>query len=239
MSQSSQQSVKYWIGIFLVMLIMLVYILPSASCSGVAIAAKGIVSISILAPPGTVYDWIGGVPAMTDNTNYDWVGGKIFVRLEVLGKPDIIANPTNWTLNGITGNGKISTNTIYYANPLGDTTAPSPTVLDTECYFTITNSSTMNINITVDCSNFSGGSANMSNSNTGSNGATSYGGYSWYSGMTYANKVIMKTSGSSILWTSTNPGDDIKIGAEIKTQTNEWTGGSSSTATMTITASAS
>lgn len=146
--------------------------------------------------------------------------------------------PTTWTLNGITGSGKIAVDTLYYSNPLGDTTVPSATVIDGECQFTWTNDSSVNIAITVNCGSFTGGSADMTNSGTGANGATSYGAYSWYSGMTYTNKVIVKSSGSDTLYTTSSPGEDKKWGAEIETRTDVWTGGTSSTATMTITAAA-
>lgn len=150
-----------------------------------------------------------------------------------------IANdPSTWTLNGITGSGKIAPDTVYYANPLGDTTTPSATVIDGECRFTITNSSTVATDLTVNCSDFSGGDANMTNSNDGSNGASSYGAYSWYSGMTYSSKVVMKTSASSVMKDGLAATTNIKWGAEIETQTGAWAGGSASTATMTITATA-
>ena len=144
--------------------------------------------------------------------------------------------PTTWTLNGITGSSKIDVNTTYYANPLGDTTQPSSTVADGECQFTWTNDSSVNIEVTVNCGSFTGGDADMTNSNSGSNGATNYGAYSWYSGMTYANKKIVKSSGSDVLYTTASPGEDKKWGAEITTRTNSWTGSSNSTATMTISA---
>lgn len=146
------------------------------------------------------------------------------------------SSPTTWTLNGITGSGKIDENTTYYSNPLGDTTSPSATVTDSECQFSWTNDSSVNITVTVNCGAFTGGSADMTNSNTGSNGATTYGAYSWYSGMTYSSKVIVKSSGSSVLYTTTTAGEDKKWGAEITTRTDSWTGSSDSTATMTITA---
>jgi len=148
------------------------------------------------------------------------------------------STPTTWTLNGITGSGVIATDITYYANPLGDTTPPGTTVADGECQFTWTNDSSVNIAITVNCGSFTGGDATMTNSGTGSNGATSYGAYSWYSGMTYANKVVVKSSGSDALYTTTTPGEDKKWGAEILTRTDAWTGGTSSTAIMTITATA-
>ncbi len=212
----------------------------------VVTAPQGSISISVLAPPGTIYDWIGGVPAKTDNTYYDWVGGTPFIRLEVVagGEPDISVSPDTWTLNDIVGDGytlkgTIAPNRTYYSNPFGDGIPPSATVQAGECQFTLTNASTVAITIVVNSSDFSGGSATMTNSNTGANGATSYGGYSWYQGMTYANKVIMKTADSGALWTSPNPGDDIKLGFEIETQENDWTGSTSSNATITITATAS
>jgi len=146
--------------------------------------------------------------------------------------------PITWDLNDITGDGLVNVDTIYYANPLGDTTAPAgAAVADAECQFTWTNDSTVSINITVNCGNFTGGSCDMGNSNSGSNGAATYGAYCWYSGLTYANKVIVQSSGSDVLYTAA-AGVDKKWGAEIETRTNAWAGATPSTATMTITAAA-
>lgn len=161
-------------------------------------------------------------------------------EVEVTATPNYLAisnTPSTWTLNGITGSGVIDVDTVYYSNPLGDTTPPSATVADGECRFTITNSSTVNIDYFVNCGNFTGGDANMTNGDSGANGATSYGGYSWYSGLSYASKVQMDSSGSGALATGQS-GASFKWGAEIETQTNAWAGGSSSTATMTISAQA-
>ena len=63
--------------------------------------------------------------------------------VEVTATPGYVSisnAPDTWTLNGIDGNGVIDPDTTYYANPAGtdDITPPSATVLDTECYFTIT-----------------------------------------------------------------------------------------------------
>lgn len=147
------------------------------------------------------------------------------------------SSPTTWGLNNITGSGYIDVDTIYYANPLGDTTAPAgANVTDAECQFTWTNDSSVNITITVNCGNFTGGDAAMGNSGTGANGATDFGAYSWYSGQAYAGKVIVKESGSDALYATTTPGEDKKWGAEIETRTDAWTGGGASSATMTITA---
>lgn len=143
----------------------------------------------------------------------------------------------NWTTGNLTGDGYIEPNTTYYSNPGGDTIAPSATVVDGECKWTVADTSSVIIVLKVTMSNFSGGGDNMTNSNAGTNGATSYGAYAWYSGMTYTNKVIIKASGSDALFTGAAAGDgDIKWGAEIKTQSNPWTSGATSTATMTIAA---
>ena len=162
----------------------------------------------------------------------------------VTATPSYIAisnGQATWTINGIAGSGVIEPSTTYYANALGDTDVPDATVGATEGYFPITNTSSVDITLTVDMENFAGGDANMTNGETGSAGATSYGAYSWYEGQTYANKVIIKTNGtgSDVLWTSPTPGADIDLGAEISTQTNAWAGGGSSTATLKITAAAS
>ncbi len=144
-----------------------------------------------------------------------------------------------WTLNGITGDSTIVEDTIYYSNPGGDTVAPSVTVVDGECRFEVTNTagSSVSVDFTVDIGDFGGGSDNSTNSDNGSNGATTFGAYSWYSGMTYASKVVAKVTGSDPMYTvGLAPAGTLKWGAEIETQTNAWTGGSSSTATMTITA---
>lgn len=148
------------------------------------------------------------------------------------------STPITWTLNNATGSGsgKVAINTKYYSNPLGEITAPSATVVDGECRFTWVNDSSVNIAITVNCGSFTDGSADMTNSNLGSNGATTYGGYSWYSGMSYSNKKIIKASSSDILYTTSTPGEDKKWGAEILTRTDVWIGSTPSTATMSITA---
>ena len=84
--------------------------------------------------------------------------------------------PSTWTINGITGDSKMDLDTVYYANPLGDTTVPSTTVVDGECRFTLTNTSNVATDITVNCGHFTGGDA-MQNSDDGSNGANAYGGH--------------------------------------------------------------
>lgn len=147
-------------------------------------------------------------------------------------------SPNLWTINGITGNDVIDINTTYYSNPLGDTQSPSVTVADGECQFTISNTSTVITNVKVDISNFSSGSNPMTNSDAGTNGAGIFGAFTWYSGMTYSAKVIAKTTASSDLKANLDPITGLLWGMEILTQTDAWTGGTSSTALITITMTA-
>ena len=84
-----------------------------------------------------------------------------------------IANaPGTWTINGLDGSGVIEPNTTYYANPDGtdDVTPPSATVFAIECNFQITNTSSVATDITVTWGDFTGGGADMTNSNAGTNG---------------------------------------------------------------------
>jgi len=149
----------------------------------------------------------------------------------------IVNAPSTWTLNGITGNSKIAPDTIYYSNPLGDTTPPSATVVDGDCRFTITNTSSVAIDLTVNCSDFIGGDA-MLNSGTGSNGVGEYGAYCWHSGMTYSSKVVVLTTGSGVMKDALAATTDIKWGAEIETQSDAWGSGDQMSATLNITATA-
>lgn len=162
-----------------------------------------------------------------------------YADVTVTASPNYIAISNaggNWTINSLTGDSKVDPNTTYYSNPLGDTTAPSATVVDGECKWTITDTSSVRIDMKVTMTDFTGGDAST-NSGTGSNGATSYGAYAWYSGMTYSNKKVVKTSGSDTLYTSGSAGaGDIKWGVEVKTQSNAWGSGDDMTATLTITA---
>lgn len=148
----------------------------------------------------------------------------------------ITNTPSTWTVNGIVNAGLIEPDTVYYSNPLGDTTSPSATVVDGECRFTVTcTTGATTCDLTVNASDLSGGDNNMTNSNTGSNGATSFGAYSYYSGMTYTSKVIAKTSGSDELYSAgLAGGNSLKWGVEVETQSDAWVGGGASTSTITI-----
>lgn len=166
------------------------------------------------------------------------VNAATSVDVTVTATPKFISisnSPGSWTINGLTGTGYIDPSTTYYSNPASDTTAPSATVIDADCNFTITNTSTIVTNIKIHMHDFSGGSANMTNGGTGTAGATSYGAYGYYSGMTFTSKVVVSTSDIELihaLGATTNK----KWGVQINTQTDAWSGGSNSTATCTITA---
>lgn len=145
---------------------------------------------------------------------------------------------TQWDLNDITGDGYIDVDTIYYANPNGDTTQPSATIVNGDCYWNWTNDSSVNIDVFVNCSAFTGGDATMTPSSDGSNGVDTCGCYSWVSGQSYPSEAeIMKTSGSTAVYTTTVEGEDKYWGAQIETRTNAWSGSGQSTATISITAS--
>ena len=153
----------------------------------------------------------------------------------------ITNSPDTWTLNGIAGDSVIQPATTYYSNPLGDTTAPAgATVATGECYFTITNTSSVDTFVDINISNFTGGSDEMTNSDAGTNGAGVFGAFSWYEGMTYpADRVIAKTTGSDNLMTDNLTAEtNLNWGMEILTQSDAWDGGTSSTATITITLTA-
>jgi hypothetical protein len=168
-------------------------------------------------------------------------------NVTVTATPSYIAvanTPGTWTLNGVKGDGFILVNTIYYAigaAKADDVTGPGETVTDDDCRFALTDTSSVNITLKVTMEDFAGGSANMANSEDGSNGATNYGAYSYYSGMTYTNKKVVKEVANigttTAMYTSTTPGGaDINWAVQVETQENAWAGSSSSTATLTITA---
>jgi len=153
-----------------------------------------------------------------------------------------IANdPATWSVGdvGVSTSARIVKNTTYYTNPLGATTVPVDPVVDGACRFTIDNTSTVAIDLTVNFIHFTGGDA-MQNSDTGSAGVGTFGAYSYCSGMTtYAtDKVIAENSGSGVLKDALGATTDIKWGLEITTQTDDWTSGDAMTSTVTITATA-
>lgn len=195
---------------------------------------------AVTAYPNNGYSFVNWSDSSTQNPRTDTnVQANISVTANFVYTCviSITNTPSGWVLNGITKNSRISPNTIYYANPLGDNLSPSATVQSNQCYFNVTVADgTCAVDLTVTWSNFSSGDAVMDNSNDGTNGATTFGAYSWYNGMTYANKVIAKSAGSNILYSNLSSGASLLWGAEVKTRTNTFTGGNSSTSTIIITA---
>lgn len=143
--------------------------------------------------------------------------------------------PDAWNPAGSTA--KILINTTYYANPLGATTAPSATVLDTECTFTITNTSTVITNLTGNFPDFASGDA-MTNINTGytTNGANAFGASSYVSGALLSAAVIIKSSASSVMITGLAATTDKKFGIAMKTKSGDFSSGTAMTSTITVTA---
>jgi hypothetical protein len=149
--------------------------------------------------------------------------------------------PGTWAPNdivgdGVTPKGTIAPDTYYYSNPLGDELEPSDPVVDGECRFTVTNTSSVPIDLTVNFPDFTGGDAST-NSEDGSNGASTFGAYSYCTGMTYSTgKVVAKTTGSDPMKENLAATTDIKWGLAYETQTDAWTSGTAMESTVVITA---
>ena len=160
----------------------------------------------------------------------------------VTGTPAYISitiAPTTYTINSDTGgNSGMLINTTYYSNPLGGTTSPSTIVVDGECDFTISNTSSVAADYTGNMSDGSGGSNAMTNVNGATPGASSYAAYAYYSGETFTSKVLLKSSGSTLgnFKSNVTAAASLKVGFQFATQTAAWSGGTGSTYTLTITA---
>ena len=153
-----------------------------------------------------------------------------------------IANaPGDWDINDLVGvgvKGFIAPDTVYYSNPLGDCTVPSDDVVDGECRFTITNTSTIVTDLTVNFPNHAGGDAST-NSDLGTNDTTKFGAYSYCTGMTYSTgKVIAKTAASDAMKEDLGATTNIKWGLTYESQSDAWTAGTAMTSTVVITATA-
>ena len=146
-----------------------------------------------------------------------------------------ITNPT-WTVNGLTGDSLIRADTIYYSNPESDVTSPSATVTDSECRFTIGNEGSVLTDLTVNFPDFSGGTDPMINSDDGSNGAGTFGAYSYWSGVAIASKVVAKKEASTEAYDSLAASTSIKFGLWLETQSDVILGATSSTSTVVVSA---
>ena len=164
------------------------------------------------------------------------VNAATTATITVTNTPQYIAitvAPTTWTINGLTGNSHALVNTTYYSNPLGDTTAPSATVVDGECNFTLTNTANVATDITFNWGDMSGGSDNSTNGNTGTAGTTTFGAYSYVSGVALTSKVLCKSSASGIAIANLAATTNKKFGFLIAEQTNAWSGSTAATSTIT------
>ncbi len=165
-------------------------------------------------------------------------------NVSITAQPGFIAianTPDNWTINdvGLAGGKSIAVDTIYYSNTQGDTSAPSPTVADNECHFAVTNTSGINIIITVNFPDHASGDAST-NSDLGTNDTTKFGAYSYtsYTGFnTFADdKVIAQVTGSDPLLTTGTAGDEFFWGLMYESQSDAWTSGTAMTSTVVISA---
>jgi hypothetical protein len=144
-----------------------------------------------------------------------------------------------YTLNtDNSGTGKVAPSTTYYSNPLGSTTAPSTTVADGECEWTLTNTSNIATDLTFTMSDFSGGSDNSTNVNGATPGATSYSCYTYISGVAIASAVLCKSSGSAVGLSNLGAATNKKWGIKLSTQTGLATGPTAATSTLLCTATA-
>lgn len=150
-----------------------------------------------------------------------------------------IANaPGTWTVNEYAGSSVIAVDTMYWSNPLGDTTTPTVGgATDGECRFTITNTSTVDIDLTVLFPHHSGGDAST-NSDTGANDTTAFGAKSYFSGQASGAWVIAKNAASDVGYDALTALTDIKWGLQYESQSNAWTSGTSMTSTVNIAATA-
>ena len=164
-----------------------------------------------------------------------------YAEVTVTATPSYIAitnSPSTWTVNGITGSGVMTTNTTYWSNPLGDTTTPTVGgAVDGECRFTVTNTSSVATDLTVNFPNHTGGDAST-NSNDGTAGASSFGAKTYFSGQASGAWVISKNSGSDVGKDALAASTDIKWGLQYISQTGAWTSGTAMSSTVVITATA-
>jgi hypothetical protein len=145
---------------------------------------------------------------------------------------------TTWPINGITGDGKIRKSTTYYANPLGDTTAPTNPVVDGDCRFTFTNDGNVPIDIVCDFADFASGDA-MTNSNGGytSNGPNAFGASGYESGAAWpGGAVIFQSSGSATFISNLAASGTKMWGVALLTQSGDFTSDTQMTSTITCTA---
>ncbi len=153
--------------------------------------------------------------------------------------------PAAWDINDVAGAGgkTIATSTTYYSNPLGDIIVPASPVVNGGCRFTVTNTSSVATDLTVNFPSHTGGDASTNVNLTASDitiapDTDSFVAWSYCTGMTtYAtDKVLAKAAGSSAMKSNLAATTNINWGLEYQSQTGAWASGTPMTSTVTITA---
>lgn len=155
----------------------------------------------------------------------------------------ITNEPDTWSVGDVAAEttARIAPSTTYYSNPLGATTVPVDPVVDGACRFTITNTSSVAIDLTVNFPNFTSGDAMTNINQTAGDtfteaGADSFVAWSYCTGMTTyeTDKMLAKAAGSSVMKDALAATTNIKWGLEIQTQTGDWTSGDTMTAEFVV-----
>ena len=149
---------------------------------------------------------------------------------------EISINNPDWTINGISGTGLLDVDTFYYSQASqSETTIFGEPVSAANCRNLVTNSSTVDITLKADMANFSSGDA-MTNAGDGANAANVYAAFVQAAGSNWSTAQIMETTGSTVFWTSSSPGEDIEVAFGVETQTGAWGSGTSMTSSILLTA---
>lgn len=169
------------------------------------------------------------------------VSAAAAANISVTATPEYIAitnAPDTWLINSLTGTSVIAVDTVYWSNPLGDTTTPTVDgagVVDGECRFTVTNTSTVAIDLTVLFPHHAAGDAST-NSDSGENAAGSFGAKTYFTGQLVAGWVICKNAGSDVGKDALAATTNIKWGIQYESQSDAWTSGTPMTSTVNIAA---
>ena len=150
----------------------------------------------------------------------------------------IAVTEASWTIND-GGDDLIRVDTEYYATDANDTTAPGSPVDDADCFFTITNTSTVATDITLTCGHFTGGDT-WQNSETRNNGADTFAMLSYFTGDTWVNfatsGVVVEVSGSAVGKDGLGSGTNIQFGIAFDSPTDAPTIGGAQSGTITVSA---
>ncbi len=161
--------------------------------------------------------------------------------VDVTATPSYISIEVTPSTYDIGGTGaKIAPATTYYACGLaGDESAPpGATVNDADCEFTITNTSTVATDITINFPHFISGDA-MQNSGGGYTDAEAgeFGVSGYASGVSWpGGAVIFDNSGSGVFIDALGATTNIKFGWALKTQSDAWASGTAMTSTVVVSA---